>query len=67
VRPTTVNDCTHILSELRMVKSAVKIERIQAAAKVAEAGMKAAVESVRPGITESQVMVLTDYPRQLEQ
>lgn len=56
-----VNDCTHILSELRMVKSAVEIERIQAAAKVADAGMKAAVASVKPGITESQVAAEAEY------
>jgi Xaa-Pro aminopeptidase len=48
-------DCTHILSELRMNKEPEEIELIQAAALVADAGMKAAVEAVKPGITESQV------------
>lgn len=57
----TVKDCTHILSELRMVKEAEEIERIQAAAKVAEAGMKAAVEAVKPDLTESQVAAEAEY------
>src|SRR5512139_3539704 len=51
----TPKDCTHILSELRMVKEAEEIERIRAAAKVAAIGMGAAVQALRPGITESQV------------
>jgi len=51
----TAKDCTHIMSELRMVKDAEEIERIRAAAKVADAGMRAAVEAVKPGVTESQV------------
>ena len=48
-------DCTHILSKLRMVKEPEEIERIRAAAKVAATGMGAAVQAVRPGVTESQV------------
>ena len=57
----TVKDCTHIMSELRMVKDAEEIERIRAAAKVAEAGMGAAVEAIKPGITESQVAAEGEY------
>ncbi|MFQ6059002.1 MAG: M24 family metallopeptidase, partial [Anaerolineae bacterium] len=57
----TVQDCTHILSELRMVKEAEEIERIRAAAKVAEAGMRAAVEAVKPDVTESQVAAEAEY------
>ena len=56
-----VKDCTHILSELRMVKDAEEVERIRAAAKVAAAGMKAAVEGVKPGLTESQVAAEAEY------
>ena len=56
-----VKDCTHIMSELRMVKDSEEIERIRAAAKVAEAGMRAAVEAVKPGITESQVAAEAEY------
>jgi Xaa-Pro aminopeptidase len=54
-------DCTHIMSELRMVKDAEEVERIRAAAKVAEAGMRAAVGAVKPGITESQVAAEAEY------
>jgi Xaa-Pro aminopeptidase len=57
----TVKDCTHILSELRMVKDAEEIERIRAAAKVAEAGMAAAVRAVKPGVSEIQVAAEAEY------
>ena len=56
-----VKDCTHIMSELRTVKDGEEIERIRAAAKVAEAGMKAAVGSVKPGVTESHVAAAAEY------
>ena len=56
-----VKDCTHIMSELRTVKDEEEIKRIRAAAKVADAGMKAAVESLKPGITESQVAAEAEY------
>ena len=54
-------DCTHILSELRMVKEPEEIERIRGAAKVADAGMEAAVEAVREGVSESQVAAAAEY------
>ncbi|MGD2105235.1 MAG: Xaa-Pro peptidase family protein [Anaerolineae bacterium] len=57
----TVEDCTHILSEIRMVKGADEIERIGAAAGVAEAGMRAAIEAVESGVTESQVAAEAEY------
>jgi Xaa-Pro aminopeptidase len=56
-----VKDCTPIFSELRMVKDTEEIERIRAAAKVASAGMKAAVEAVKPGLTESQIAAEAEY------
>lgn len=48
-------DCTPILSAMRMVKDAQEIERIRAAAKVADAGMAAAVQAVQVGASESQI------------
>jgi Xaa-Pro aminopeptidase len=57
----TVADCTPIMSALRMVKDGEEIERIRAAARVAVAGMKAAVEAVKPGLTESQVAAEAEY------
>lgn len=56
-----VKDCTHIMSELRMVKDDEEIKRIRAAAKVADAGMKASAEAVKPGITESQVAAEAEH------
>jgi Xaa-Pro aminopeptidase len=56
-----VKDCTHILSELRIVKDSEEIKRIQKSAKVAEAGMTAAVKAVKPGVTESQVAAAAEY------
>ena len=57
----TVEDCTHIMSELRMVKDADEIGRIRAAAEVAVAGMRAAVEAIKPGVTESQIAAEGEY------
>jgi Xaa-Pro aminopeptidase len=57
----TVKDCTHINSELRIVKDKEEIKRIRAAAKVADKGMKAAVAAVKPGVTESQVAAKAEY------
>jgi Xaa-Pro aminopeptidase len=56
-----VKDCTPILSQLRMVKEPAEIERIRDAAKVADAGMKAAIAAVKPGLTESQVAAEAEY------
>ncbi len=56
-----VKDCTHIMSELRTVKDEEEIKRIRAVAKVADAGMKAAVDAVKPGVTESQVAAEAEY------
>ena len=59
--PLTVKDCTHLLSELRIVKHKEEIKRIKAAAKVAVRGMKAAVVALKPGMTESQVAAKAEY------
>jgi Xaa-Pro aminopeptidase len=57
----TVKNCTHILSELRLVKDDEEIERIRAAAQVATVGMEAVIKSVKPGVTESQVAAEAEY------
>jgi Xaa-Pro aminopeptidase len=57
----TAKDCTHILSELRMVKEEAEIARIREAARVAVAGTAAAVASVKSGLTESQVAAEAEY------
>jgi Xaa-Pro aminopeptidase len=62
-KPTGINvkDCTHLLSELRIVKDKEEIKRIKAAAKVAAKGMKAAIRALKPGMTESQVAAKAEY------
>ncbi len=57
----TVKDCTPILSGLRIVKDQEEIDRIRASAKVADAGMQAAVAALKPGMTESQVAAEAEY------
>jgi Xaa-Pro aminopeptidase len=54
-------DCTHILSQLRLVKEADEIESIMRSARVASEGMKAAVQAVQPGRTESQIAAEAEY------
>lgn len=54
-------DCTHILSELRMIKEPEEIERIRCAAQVATIGMDAAIKAVRPGVTESQIAGAAEF------
>lgn len=44
-----------VLSRLRMLKEPGEIERLKAAAGVADAGMAAAARAVRPGIRETEV------------
>jgi Xaa-Pro aminopeptidase len=62
-KPTGIGakDCTHLLSELRMIKDKEEIKRIKAAAKVAVKGMKAAMVALKPGMTESQVAAKAEY------
>ncbi len=54
-------DCTPLMSELRMVKDDSEIACLQAAARVADIGMEAAVSAVAAGVTESQVAGAAEY------
>ena len=54
-------DCTHIMSELRLVKDEEEIRSITAAAKVADRGMNAAKMGLKPRMTESQVAAEAEY------
>jgi len=54
-------DCTPLMSALRLVKDNEEIERMRAAGKVAVAGMKSAIASIGPGMTESQVAAEAEY------
>jgi Xaa-Pro aminopeptidase len=52
---TSTVDATHLLSELRMLKSPTEVDLMRGAAKVAESGMAAAVEIARLGASEIEV------------
>jgi Xaa-Pro aminopeptidase len=56
-----VKDCTHVMSELRIVKDDEEIKLIQAASKVADKGIEAAIKVIKAGITESQVAAEAEY------
>lgn len=60
-KDVVAKDCTHILTRLRIVKEPGEIERIHAAARVADAGMQAAIAAVKPGTTESQVASAAEF------
>ena len=62
-KPPGINakDCTHLLSDLRIIKDKEEIKRIKTAAKIAVKGMKAAVKALRPGMTESHVAAKAEY------
>jgi len=50
-----VADATHLLREVRHVKSAAEIECLREAAKIANIGMAAARATIAPGVTELEV------------
>jgi Xaa-Pro aminopeptidase len=54
-------DCTHIMTQLRIVKDDAEVDRIRAAGRVAAIGMAAAVAAVRPGVSESEVAGAGEY------
>jgi len=54
-------DCTPLMSALRLVKDSEEIELMREAGKAAEAGMKAAIASIKQGVTESQVAAEAEY------
>lgn len=54
-------DCTPLLSELRLVKSADEIECLKKAAQVAAIGMEAALHSIKPGMTENDLVAEAEY------
>lgn len=48
-------DAGPLCARLRAVKDAAEVERLEAAARLCDAGMAAAAEAIRPGATEAQV------------
>jgi len=56
-----VVDSTDIVREIRTTKSPQEMAYIRTAAKIADIGMKAAIEHIRPGMTELDVRAEMDY------
>ncbi|MGO8685369.1 MAG: M24 family metallopeptidase [Thermoleophilia bacterium] len=54
-------DCTHVMTQLRIVKDDDEVAYIRAAGRVAAIGMAASVTAVRPGVSESEVAGAGEY------
>ena len=54
-------DISTTLSELRMVKDEAEIERLKVALKIAECGVRTAIEVIQPGITEIEVAAEVEH------
>ena len=60
-RDVLPKDCTHIMSGLRVVKENQEIDRLRQSALVADIGIKAAIEAVKPGTSESRIAAEAEY------
>jgi len=56
-----VVDGTDVVRELRAVKSPLEMSYVRTAARIADIGMKAAIEHIKPGMTELDVKAEMDY------
>jgi len=56
-----VVDSAPVMDALRMVKSPQELETMRQAARIAEQGMEAAVQAIRPGVTENEVAAEAIY------
>lgn len=56
-----VVSATPVFSRLRMLKEPAEIDCLRAAARVADAGMAAAAEAIRPGVRETDVAAEAEY------
>ncbi len=54
-------DISPMLNELRMVKDEAEIERLMTALKIAECGVRTAIEVIQPGITEIEVVAEVEH------
>jgi Xaa-Pro dipeptidase len=50
-----------LLEEIRAIKSPEEIEKIKKAAEVVELGMKTAINTIKPGVKESDVVLEAEY------
>ena len=54
-------DCSGLVEAGRVIKSEYEIELMKRAARTAEAGMRAGIEAIRPGITENDIAAEIHY------
>ncbi len=54
-------DISSVMTELRMVKDEAEIERLKVALKIAECGIRTAIEVIQPGITEIEVAAEVEH------
>ena len=53
----SVKDCSHILREVRSIKSPLELSYVRTAAAIGDAGMRAALATIAAGVTELEVYV----------
>ncbi len=64
LRPARLVSVSRLIGTMRLTKSAEEVARIREALRVAEAGFKELVRSVRPGQTESEIAARLVYEMQ---
>ncbi len=57
----TVVDGTKIVRDVRFIKSPMELRYIETASRIADIGMKAATDAIRPGVTELDIMAEYTY------
>ena len=63
---TSLENMADLIPEMRRVKNAYEIERIQKAVDVTGKGLVAAMEAVRPGLQEFQLQSIVDHTYEME-
>ena len=61
VAPASLVDCSTLLGDARVVKSALELDCLRRAGQFAEAGLRAAREHARPGVTERRLAAEIEY------
>lgn len=63
---TSLENMADVIPEMRRIKNAYEIERIQKAVDVTGKGLVAAMQSVRPGLHEFQLQSIVDHTYEME-
>jgi Xaa-Pro aminopeptidase len=59
--PTRLTDCSQLLAEVRVVKSPAELDCLRRAGRCADAGLDAAREHARPGVSERRLAAEIEY------